>query len=83
MVSNPPLPSSPLFPVTHRGHSEESLAGLEVGSVEKVSGVLMGIVGGASWALSSLIDDRFLPDLDRMLVPMGNGSCIKKQKQKK
>jgi hypothetical protein len=74
MVSNPP---PPLFSLTHRSHSGESLAGLEVGSVVKVSGVLTGMVVGASWEFSSLIEDRFLPDLDRMLVPIGNGSCIR------
>jgi hypothetical protein len=46
MVSNPPPP--PLSHNPQGGHSEESLAGLELGSVVKVSGVLTGMVGGAS-----------------------------------
>jgi hypothetical protein len=45
-LATPPPP--PLSHNPQGGHSEESLAGLELGSVVKVSGVLTGMVGGAS-----------------------------------
>lgn len=50
--------------------------------MKEASGVLMGIIGIASNEFSSLIEDLFLPDLDRMLLPIGKGSCIIKTNTK-